>query len=1047
MTIGDPPTGSGANRRRYLVGSLDATLLSQVAEDLKADPGVVVDRILQTSTGAGGIVVEATEATAADLRARYPGLVVEPDQQLGQFSVGYSPIANTYPSTTDLQQSIMDLQQSAVDAYPFPAAVTAPYPSTGLTTLGAATTYSTVDTRTETDMAARDGGTGRKATKAAAPKSTAKSTRAAAAKPRRPRAEGRVTPASTGPGEPSSRSRSANAVAPRRERYLVAPLPASLLKPQSAGVIGNLMGFSASPPPQPLHPAQFLAQLDADPTVTVSKVLKRSTPPAPTGPAVGMLAAAPYGLLGNLQAFGVNPAAPAAPSLVDFPEVAVVEMDPDRASAFAAEPTVHVEPDLPLRYGAALPVGLTVADPGLVPFGAEADVTIAVKGPEGEPIVGAEVYLMSSTFPARGVTGNDGKAVLQTSANAIGDIAALYVKPAGDYWTLWLANPEISTTRVNTVTCRPLSETFPDFPDKQLRGWGWKAMRFDALPPTFRGHGVKVAIIDSGAATTHPDLAGQIAAGRDIEAGNDTGWKVDTVGHGSHCAGIIGGKDNGTGILGIVPEAEIHSCKIFPSGRFSDLIEALDYCIANQIDVVNLSLGTPEPGELVRLKIEQARQAGVACVVAAGNSANAVCFPANMPTVLAVSAIGKLGEYPPDTYHATQTSGTPTPEGYFSAKFTCFGPEIDVCGPGVAIVSSVPPDMYAAEDGTSFAGPHITALAALILAHHPDFRMPPFAQRGPARVDRLFSIIKASSRPIDVGDPNRTGAGLPDAAVALGIAAGPWGQPGAGVPGGPGYPGGVGFPGGIGYPGGVGLPGGIGYPGGPGFPGGIGYPGGPGLPGGFGYPGGPGYSGGPGFPGGQGGPFPYGSGVPIPGYGVPGMSPIPGVPAGAPGSASWSGGAMPFAAMPASSGGPAAGSHPDMRLDGSPGAFIPPGGFGTPGGTGYGAPGAPGGDGGQAGPGQPSGAATTGAVGAGAVAEGQPGDAGVQTFGAGPFGAMAGPFGATGGPVPGTTPVPEPSRTGQREPQDPMEPLRTALRAAGLLPADTAARHNGRSHR
>lgn len=993
MTIGDRPasTEGGAGRRLYLVGSVDATQLAQVIEDLKSDPVVVVDRVLQTATGAGGVVVEATDEKAADLRRRYPGLVVEPDQQLGYFS------------PTD--------------------------PSTG-------------DTRTETDMSEPDEGDERKATKDDAPKSTAKSTKDAA-KPKKPRAEGQVTPAGAGPDEPSSQAHDVHEVAPRRERYLVAPLTASLLQQR-------VRAFSSVPPPQPVNPGQFLAQLDADPTVTVAKVLKRTTPATTTTPGVGLLGAAPYGLPGNLYMVGVDPMTgqPAAPSIVDFPEVAVVEMDPDRAAAFAADPAVHVEPDLPLSYGADLPVGITVADPGLVPFGDEVDVTIVVQGPDGEPIVGAEVYLMSSTFPARGVTDDDGTAVLQTSANAVGTISALYVKPAGNYWSLWLANPDISTTRPNTVTCRPLSETFPDFPDQQLHGWGWKAMRFDALPPTFRGHGVKVAIIDSGAATTHPDLAGQIAGGRDIEAGNDTGWKVDTVGHGSHCTGIIGGKDNGTGILGIVPEAEIHSCKIFPGGRFSDLIEALDYCIANQIDVVNLSLGTPEPGELVRLKIEQARQAGVACVVAAGNSANAVCFPASMPTVLAVSAIGKLGEYPPDSYHATQTSGTPTPEGYFSAKFTCFGPEIDVCAPGVAIVSSVPPDRYAAEDGTSFAAPHVTALAALILAHHPDFRLPQFAQRGPARVDRLFSIIKASCRPINVGDPRRTGAGLPDAAVALGVAAGPGGQPGPGVPGVPGFPS---WPGGPGMPG---VPGGPGFPSGPGFPGGYGGP----------VPVGPGFPVGTGVPVGPGGPY---TGPPVPGMAGPGVAgpgtggPLPTWPGPWGLGAPYGGGPLPFSAGPppgwavgspsAAPGSPMLGlppSLPSMGIPtgGGPGGFTGPGPQG--GVDGPGGPGGFGGPGGPAGPGHPGGqgggpAQPTGTAGT-AAGNGQPTGSGVHAFGAGQPGPGAGPFGAMGGPQP-AVPTPEP-HPGQREAQDPLEPLRSALRAAGLLPPDGAASHNGRSH-
>jgi hypothetical protein len=64
----------------------------------------------------------------------------------------------------------------------------------------------------------------------------------------------------------------------------------------------------------------------------------------------------------------------------------------------------------------------------------------------------------------------------------------------------------------------------------------------------------------------------------------------------------------------------------------------------------------------------------------------------------------------------------------------------------------------------------VTGLAALLLAHHPDFRAR-FANRDAARVDRLFELIRGSCRPLHFGDPGRSGAGLPDAVAALGLLA------------------------------------------------------------------------------------------------------------------------------------------------------------------------------------------------------------------------------------------------------------------------------------
>jgi subtilisin len=240
------------------------------------------------------------------------------------------------------------------------------------------------------------------------------------------------------------------------------------------------------------------------------------------------------------------------------------------------------------------------------------------------------------------------------------------------------------------------------------------------------------------------------------------------ISHGTHCAGIIAGADNGTGIRGFAPDAEVHICKQFPGGQISQLIEALEYCIEKQIDLVSLSLSGTEPSEALEQQILRAKRLGVACIVAAGNSGGPVQYPASSPHVLAVAAIGKMGEFPADSYHA-QTVGTMDRTGFFSPKFSGFGPEIAVCAPGVAILSAVPPHNYAVWDGTSMAASHVNGLAALVLAHLPDFQGP-FRARNADRVGRLFQVLRASARPVNVGDPWRTGFGIPDVLVGLGLA-------------------------------------------------------------------------------------------------------------------------------------------------------------------------------------------------------------------------------------------------------------------------------------
>jgi subtilisin family serine protease len=451
-------------------------------------------------------------------------------------------------------------------------------------------------------------------------------------------------------------------------------------------------------------------------------------------------------------------------------------MSPDRAEVLqqsAAGAQVIIERDRQLSYSSpdATPSpDLLPFAAAMMPLGLGIQVMISVKG-NNAPVEGAQVTLFGNAFPAQGVTDSNGMVTLTFFGGAIESAKALYVKPVADYWTLWLPRPSLAEDNINAVTLQPLSQTFPNFPDVPFVGWGEKAMNLDRLPEGYRGKGVKVAVIDSGADIKHKNLY-NIHTGFDAVADNLVSWSTDTVFHGTHCAGVIAGVyNNGMGIRGFAPDAEVHVCKIFPGGRFSHLISALDYCIQNNVDVINLSLGSDNPSEIVEQRIRLAKQLGIACIVAAGNSGGPVQYPASSPNVLAVAAIGKMGEFPDNSYHSQTVSGdsrVASAGGYFSANFTCFGPEIGVCAPGVAILSSVPPNNYAAWDGTSMATPHVTGLATLILAHHPDFQGP-FKTRNAQRVDRLFQILKQSAQPLNLGDPNRTGAGVPNALRALNV--------------------------------------------------------------------------------------------------------------------------------------------------------------------------------------------------------------------------------------------------------------------------------------
>jgi subtilisin family serine protease len=132
---------------------------------------------------------------------------------------------------------------------------------------------------------------------------------------------------------------------------------------------------------------------------------------------------------------------------------------------------------------------------------------------------------------------------------------------------------------------RDSASTFRGFPETGIPGWGQQLMKLDQLNPSFAGQGVKIGIVDSGCDNRHPQL-GHVTRGIDFtNNGDKSSWTKDTISHGTHCAGIITGASNRLqGIRGFAPMAEVHALKVFPGGRFSDLIDALDQCIERELD-------------------------------------------------------------------------------------------------------------------------------------------------------------------------------------------------------------------------------------------------------------------------------------------------------------------------------------------------------------------------------------------------------------------------------------------------------------------------------
>lgn len=464
-----------------------------------------------------------------------------------------------------------------------------------------------------------------------------------------------------------------------------------------------------------------------------------------------------------------------------YPRIILIETTAERAAALARMPMVLVEPDHRLGWGAPATALGGLVDPPAAPAGEVVPVTVAVGDDGGRPVPDAAVCLFGRGLPAIGFTGADGRAELTAPAETAAAAELLLVRPARGCWPARVVRPRLLPGKLGgaagsglraSVVCERVITTFPDFPEHALDSWGARVMGFGRLPPTHRGDGIRIAIIDSGVAAEHPDLIGRIADGRDVVGEDDKSWREDPIGTGTHQAVLIAGRDDGSGVVGLVPEAEVHICRTAPGGTCADLIEALDYCIEQEADVALFSVGVTQYSWLLAAKVRQAREHGVACVAAAGDGAGPIGWPAALPGVLAVGAIGQLGSFPPDSGIAAELTSPPTPDGLFVPHFANHGPGIDCCAPGVAIVSGLPPASYGPLGGTAIAAAHVAATAGLVLAHHPQFR--PVAGHSPVmrdagRVDRLFQLILAACRPLPGLGPLQTGAGLPDAAVAVGV--------------------------------------------------------------------------------------------------------------------------------------------------------------------------------------------------------------------------------------------------------------------------------------
>lgn len=295
----------------------------------------------------------------------------------------------------------------------------------------------------------------------------------------------------------------------------------------------------------------------------------------------------------------------------------------------------------------------------------------------------------------------------------------------------------------------------------------------DSLWSKYDGTGVKVAVLDTGVDSNHPDLKGKVidkvsfAKDESPEDGN---------GHGTHVAGIIAGSgaSSGGNYKGVAPGASLMNIKVLNNegyGQASSIMKGIEYAVDNGADIISMSLGgsiwPPDGTDPLSMTANAAVDAGVIVTVAAGNSG--VPFQIGTPAV--AQKVIAVGASTKDDQIAQYSSQGPTWDHRIKPEVVAPGGAspitFDPAGLGIvstraagSLIDIMNPDYgvdkyYMALSGTSMATPHVSGVAALLLQAYPKLTPEQIKQR----------LINTG---VDLGyDPIDQGAGRIDSVLAL----------------------------------------------------------------------------------------------------------------------------------------------------------------------------------------------------------------------------------------------------------------------------------------
>ncbi|WP_239454441.1 S8 family peptidase [Bacillus suaedaesalsae] len=241
--------------------------------------------------------------------------------------------------------------------------------------------------------------------------------------------------------------------------------------------------------------------------------------------------------------------------------------------------------------------------------------------------------------------------------------------------------------------------------DSQVTDWGMDKIKPENYKATnLTGKGVKIAVLDTGIDTEHKDLKIQ----NGISFISTEPSYDDLNGHGTHVAGIIAALDNNYGTNGVAPGAEIFAVKVLDKngeGSHSSIIAGIEWAINNNIDIINMSLGSPNGSSALKSILDKAYSKGILIVGASGNTDSPqlpekdnVQYPARYSSVIAVGATD---------IHNKLTS------------FTMYGVSLEFVAPGDQIYSPYLDNKYIYSSGTSMASPYVAGVLALYKEAYP----------------------------------------------------------------------------------------------------------------------------------------------------------------------------------------------------------------------------------------------------------------------------------------------------------------------------------------